>query len=57
MELFEYVSGARMHVAFYLPGTELCFFGLDFFFTILLFLRNCYKAFSELFICLFNNRV
>lgn len=57
MELFEFVAGARMHVALYIPCQELSIFSIDFLIKLLKFLRNCYKSFTEVFIALFNNRV
>lgn len=57
MELFEFVAGARMHVALYIPCQELNIFSIDFLIKLLKFLRNCYKSFTEMFIALFNNRV
>jgi len=58
MELFEYVSGARMHAALYLPGQDMSNLITDaLIIKILLFLKNCHKSFTEMFIVLFNNRV
>jgi NADH-quinone oxidoreductase subunit D len=58
MELFEYISGARMHAAIYFP--EQC---LDSVFTdslllkLILYLKSAQKDFTEMFIALYNNRV
>jgi NADH:ubiquinone oxidoreductase subunit D len=58
MELYEYLSGARMHCAIYNPNQNLDdYVDDDFFYKVLFFLRNCYKAYIEMFISLFNNRV
>ena len=58
MEIFEFVSGARMHTAFYLPFKDLTFILSNAFFDkIFFFLKNCYKAFTEMFISLFNHRM
>ncbi len=58
MELVEYVSGARMHAALYLPAQDLYKFITTGFITkLLLFIRGCYKSYTEMFIALFNNRV
>lgn len=58
MEIFEYVSGARMHTAFYLPLKELTFvLSYEFFSKLFFFLKNCYKALVEMFVSLFNHRM
>ena len=58
MELYEYISGARMHCALYVPNINFdTFIDFNFFFKLIYFLRNCYKALIEMFIALFNNRV
>ena len=58
MEIFEFVCGARMHTAFYLPFKELGFIlSYDLFNKIFFFLKNCYKAFIEMFVSLFNHRM
>jgi hypothetical protein len=58
MELFEYACGARMHAALYLPFQNLSFILTEeFILKMLLFLKNCHKSFTEIFISLFNHRV
>ena len=58
MEILEYVSGARMHAALYIPNETLGhLLTFEFLYKILIFLRNCQKSFSEMFIVLYNNRV
>lgn len=58
MELFELASGARMHAALYLPQQNLnSILSEQLLLKIILFLKNCHKSFSEMFISLFNNRV
>lgn len=58
MELFEYVSGARMHAALYFPTQSLdLLLSNSLILKIVLFLRNAQKSISEMFISLYNNRV
>lgn len=58
MELFEYASGARMHAALYLPMQNLTFLLSDeFLLKILIFLKNCHKSYTEVYVSLFNHRV
>ena len=58
MELFELVSGARMHAALYLPMQDATSLLSDaLLIKINLFLKNCHKSFTEMFVVLFNNRV
>lgn len=58
MELFEYVSGARMHAALYLPCQDMSSLVTEgLILKILFFLKNCHKSYTEMFIVLFNNRV
>nr|Q5DUX5.1 RecName: Full=NADH-ubiquinone oxidoreductase 49 kDa subunit; AltName: Full=NADH dehydrogenase subunit 7 [Nyctotherus ovalis]CAI38863.1 NADH dehydrogenase subunit 7 [Nyctotherus ovalis] len=58
MELYEYISGARMHTALYYPNQT-----LDHILTnellakILIFSRNSEKTYTEIYIALYNNRV
>jgi len=58
MELFEYVSGARMHVCLYFPLQNLTNLITETFLNKLyIFLKNCNKTFTEIYISLYNNRV
>lgn len=58
MEIFEFISGARMHAALYLPKQNLEHALTEsLFIKILFFLKNCHKSFTEIFVALFNNRV
>ena len=58
MELFEYVSGARMHTALYLPMQNLEYLITEeFILKTLIFLKNCHKSYTEVYISLFNHRV
>ena len=58
MEIFEYVSGARMHVAFYIPCKNLVsILTTELYYKLVFFIRNCHKSFTEMFVALFNNRV
>ncbi len=58
MELVEFVSGARMHAALYLPLQDMsALLDTALLLKISLFLKNCHKSFTEMFVVLFNNRV
>ena len=58
MEFYERVSGARMHAVFYRPN-DIDWTGLNyqFFFDITLFIRDCFKSLTEIFVILTTNSI
>jgi NADH:ubiquinone oxidoreductase subunit D len=58
MELYERVSGARMHAAFYRPN-DIDWTGLDyqFFLDVSMYARDCFKSLTEIFTVLATNRI
>ena len=58
MELYERVSGARMHAAFYRPN-DIDWTGLNyqFFLDVSIFAKNCFKSLTEIFTVLSTNRI
>lgn len=58
MEFYERVSGARMHAAFYRPN-DFDWSGLtvQFFFDLTNYIRNCFKALTEIFSVLTTNKI
>lgn len=58
MELYERVSGARMHAAFYRPN-DIDWTGLNyqFFLDVSVFAKNCFKSLTEIFTVLSTNRI
>jgi NADH:ubiquinone oxidoreductase subunit D len=58
MELCEYVTGARMHVAIYVPFEDSTgVLNINFLGKLVYFLKNAVKTFSELYLALVENRV
>lgn len=58
MELFEYVSGARMHTCLYFPNQRLDNLLTDeFLMKTAIFVKNSNKTFTEIYVALYNNRV
>ena len=58
MELVEYVSGARMHAALYLPNQDISeFITFEFLLKVTKLCKIIIKSLTEMFISLYNNRV